>query len=92
MARLEPARWWQVRTARNLKPATYRCPLCGGLLPALSEHMLLVPEGDGGKRRHAHTTCVMSARRAGRLPTREEWLRQQPARPSLWRRLTGRSE
>ena len=25
------ARWWSVRRAQNRKPATYRCPLCGGL-------------------------------------------------------------
>ena len=22
-------RWWSMRPAQNLKPATYRCPLCG---------------------------------------------------------------
>lgn len=72
------ARWWQARRAQNRKPATYRCPLCGNLLPALSEHMLIVPEGDPSRRRHAHTECVMRARRAGGLPTREEWARSQP--------------
>jgi len=78
--RLERADWWAVRRAQNRKPATYTCPLCGGFLPALSEHMLLVPEGDSTRRRHAHTQCVMSARRAGRLPTRDEWLKaQRPA-------------
>ena len=39
-------RWWAVRPAQNLKPATYRCPLCGKHLPSLSEHMLILPEGD----------------------------------------------
>jgi len=71
-------RWWEARRAQNRKPATYRCPLCGGLLPALSEHILLFPEGDHARRRHAHAQCVMRARRAGRLPTREEWQRTQP--------------
>jgi hypothetical protein len=79
-----------MRRAQNLKPATYRCPLCGRHLPALSEHMLLFPEGDRSRRRHAHTECVMSARQAGRLPTREEWLKTQPRPPSLWRRLRSR--
>jgi hypothetical protein len=60
-------------------PATYTCPLCGGFLPALSEHMLLIPEGDGSRRRHAHSKCVMAARRAGRLPTRDECRRAQRA-------------
>src|SRR5947209_9817948 len=81
------AHWWYLRRAHNRKPATYRCPLCHRYLPALSEHMLIVPEGDSSRRRHAHTDCVLAARRAGRLPTREEWLRTQPRAPSLWRRL-----
>jgi hypothetical protein len=73
-----------VRRAQNRKPATYSCPICGRSLPALSEHMLLLPEGDASRRRHAHTACVMRARRAGRLPLRED---VEPPRPGLWRRL-----
>jgi hypothetical protein len=86
--KLEPAAWWQIRRAGNLKPATYRCPLCGGQLPALSEHMLMLPEGRPEGRRHAHTECVLAARRQGRLPTRGEWLAAQRAAqpPSGWRR------
>ena len=79
--------WWSMRRAQNLKPATYRCPLCGRHLPALSEHMLLFPEGDHSRRRHAHAECVIAARKRGRLPTREEWLKTQPRPPSVWRRL-----
>jgi hypothetical protein len=90
MADRAKPRWWYVRRAQNLKPATYRCPLCGRHLPALSEHMLLFPEGDRGRRRHAHTECVMTARRAGRLPTREEWLRTQPRDPGVWSRLVAK--
>jgi len=88
-AELAGARWWYVRRAQNRKPATYRCPLCGGYLPALSEHMLIAPEGDSSRRRHAHTRCVIAARRGGRLPTREEWLRTQPRAPNVWRRALG---
>jgi hypothetical protein len=77
MARNDRAKWWEARRAQNRKPATYRCPLCGELLPALSEHMLLFPEGDHSRRRHAHTSCVMKARQAGKLPTRDEWLKRQ---------------
>lgn len=77
-SQLAHARWWSVRRAQNRKPATYTCPLCGRFLPALGEHMLIAPEGDASRRRHAHTECVMRARRAGRLPTREEWLATQP--------------
>jgi hypothetical protein len=66
------ARWYAIRPAANRKPATYRCPLCGGHLPALSEHVLVVPEGDASRRRHAHADCVKRARREGRLPLRED--------------------
>jgi hypothetical protein len=82
------ARWYAVRPAANRKPSTYRCPLCGELLPALSAHQLVVPEGDAERRRHAHTTCVMEARRAGRLPLRDE---VEPRRPGLLARLLGRA-
>jgi hypothetical protein len=96
MSKAPKPRWWTVRRAQNSKPATYRCPLCGGLLPALSEHMLIVPEGDSSRRRHAHAECVIKARRAGRLPTRDEWQKAQPKpeRPegarSAWARLRER--
>jgi hypothetical protein len=49
--------------------------------------MLIVPEGDAARRRHAHTACVMAARRAGALPFREE---VEPRGPSLWARIRGR--
>ena len=84
-------RWWSMRRAQNRKPATYRCPLCGKFLPALSEHTLIAPEGDSTRRRHAHTRCVMRAREAGRLPTRDEWRSTQPRPPSIWRRLLRRT-
>jgi len=88
MPSFREARWYAVRRARNLKPTTYRCPLCGALLPALGEHLLVLPEGDTSRRRHAHTACVMAARRAGRLPLREE---VEPPRPGLLARLLRRS-
>ena len=81
------ARWYAIRPAANRKPATYRCPLCRGLLPALSEHMLVTPEGDSSRRRHAHSACVMAARKQGRLPLRED---VEPAAPGLLSRLFGR--
>ncbi len=62
MPQLEPAAWWAVRRAQSLKPATYRFPFCGELLHAMSEHMLIAPEGDASRRRHAHTECVVAAR------------------------------
>ncbi len=83
----EPPKWWTIRAAQNLKPATYRCPFCGRHLPALSEHALVMPEGDARRRRHAHTACVLAERRAGRLPLREE---VEPARTSPIRRWFAR--
>jgi hypothetical protein len=81
------ARWYAVRRAGSRKPATYRCPLCGGVLPALSDHLLVLPDGDSSRRRHAHTKCVTNARRRGRLPLREE---VEPRRPGLLARLLRR--
>ena len=83
------ARWYAVRTAANRKPTTYRCPLCGELLPALSAHMLVLPEGDSSRRRHAHAECVMRARRSGRLPLREE---VDPRPPGWFARAFRRSK
>jgi hypothetical protein len=77
-------RWWTIRAAQNRKPATYRCPFCHELLPALSEHVLVMPEGDARRRRHAHTACALAERKAGRLPARDE------VEPSLWQRLRAR--
>jgi hypothetical protein len=84
------ARWWEIRRAQNRKPASYRCPLCGEMLPALSEHMLMFPEGDRSRRRHAHTECVLAARRRGALPTQSEWQETQPRPPGRWARLRKR--
>jgi hypothetical protein len=98
VAKAPSARWWEIRPAANRKPATYRCPLCGNQLPSLSAHMLIKPEGDSDRRRHAHTECVMAARKAGRLPTRDEYERRQreqrraagePEPRPWWRRLLG---
>jgi hypothetical protein len=70
---VDEARWWEMRPAQNLKPASYVCPLCDGMLHAGTEHALIAPEGDLSRRRHAHLDCVIDARRVGRLPTRDEW-------------------
>jgi hypothetical protein len=88
------ARWWTVRRAQNRKPATYTCPFCRRYLPALSEHVLVAPEGDTTRRRHAHTECALAARKAGRLPTRDEWMATQPRvkRSRLIGRLFGRRD
>jgi hypothetical protein len=82
------ARWYAMRPAGSRKPATYRCPFCRGHLPALTDHLLVLPEGDATRRRHAHTACVTRARANGRLPLREE---VEPLRPGLLARLLRRS-
>jgi hypothetical protein len=83
-------RWWSMRPAQNLKPATYRCPLCGRQLHAMSAHALIAPEGDVSRRRHAHAECVAQAHAAGRLPTYDDWRATQPRRPGLLARLLRR--
>jgi hypothetical protein len=92
MAKMETANWWEARRTHSTKPATYRCPLCGRQLLALEDHMLLFPEGDHQRRRHAHTKCVLEARRNGGLLSHEEWRKTQPPapkRPGLLARLRG---
>ena len=72
------ARWWSLRRAQNEKPASYTCPFCDGRLHAMSEHVLVAPEGDLSRRRHAHSECAEAARKAGRLPSYDEWKAKQP--------------
>jgi hypothetical protein len=87
MPEFRDARWYAMRPASSTKPSTYRCPLCGRHLPALSAHTLVLPEGDASRRRHAHTACVVNARKAGRLPLRED---VEPPRRGLIARLLRR--
>ena len=82
----ESFRWWEVRPAQNLEPKTYVCPLCDLQLQATSEHVLLLPEGDPSRRRHAHPDCVAQARKAGKLLTQDEWRKTRPAAPSRKRK------
>lgn len=83
----ETPTWWTMRRAQNSKPATYTCPFCGRYLAAMSEHVLIAPEGDASKRRHVHTKCALEERRAGRLPTHDEAF---PRGPGLIARLLRR--
>jgi hypothetical protein len=53
--------------------------------------MLIAPVGDTSRRRHAHTECVLRARKRGELVLRDEWLAAQPRPPSWWRRLLRRN-
>jgi hypothetical protein len=52
--------------------------------------MLIAPEGDTRRRRHAHSECVLAARARGQLVLKDEWQRTQPRRASLWARLLRR--
>jgi hypothetical protein len=76
-----------MRRAHSNKPATYTCPICGRYLTAMSEHVLIAPEGDMDRRRHAHLECVARAQ----LPTRDDWLKTQPRQRGLFSRLFRRS-
>ncbi len=72
---IDDARWWEMRAAASGAARSYTCPFCGERLHAGMEHVLLKPEGDSSRRRHAHVTCFAEARRDGRLPTVDEWRR-----------------
>ncbi len=73
-----------------MKAATYTCPFCGKRLASMSEHVLIAPEDDRSRRRHAHMACVRKARAAGKLPTRDEWLeKERGPRRSIGERLRG---
>jgi hypothetical protein len=56
----------------------------------MTEHMLIAPEGDSSRRRHAHTECVVAAREAGRLMTYDDWRETQPRSPGLLARIIRR--
>ena len=86
-----------MRRAQSFKARSYTCPLCGELLHAMTEHVLLAPEGDlDSGRRHAHSVCVWAARAEGGLRTRDEWECDQreagkpPAAPGPLARLLRR--
>jgi hypothetical protein len=80
--------WWTLRRAHSNRPATYRCPFCGDLLHAMSEHVVIAPEGDVDRRRHAHLTCVRAERAAGRFRLHDD-VRSEPAQRALRRSLSG---
>ena len=90
MAKLEQARWWAIGPVRSRKPATYRCPLCGLRLHAMSDHVLIWRRATATGAATLHRECVLAAREAGRLPLESEWRATLPRPPSLWRRLLGR--
>ena len=87
LPRLEPADWWAVRRAQSLKPATYRCPLCGYRLHAMSPHVLIAPEGDT----LTASPRARGVRRGRALTTYAEW-RKPAAWPGLVARLLAAGE
>jgi hypothetical protein len=72
-----------MRRAQSSRPATYTCPFCGQRLHAMSDHVVVAPEGDVERRRHAHAECVAAAHDRGTFRTYEEWRRTQPSRSLL---------
>ena len=89
MAKLDRAEWWSIRPAQNRTPAHYTCPFCRLRLHAMTPHVLIAPEGNMDRRRHAHRECVEAARREGRLPLRSEWQALQPKPKRWWHRRSG---
>jgi hypothetical protein len=73
----DDVRWWSLRRAQSNRPATYRCPFCNELLHAMSDHVVIAPEGDTNRRRHAHMDCVIAARKAGAFRTYDERRRDE---------------
>jgi hypothetical protein len=53
----------------------------------MSDHVVIAPEGDVERRRHAHAECVRAAREAGTFKTYDDWRAAQPRRPGLLARL-----
>jgi hypothetical protein len=49
----------------------------------MSDHVVVAPEGDVERRRHAHAECVAAAHDRGTFRTYEEWRRTQPSRSLL---------
>jgi hypothetical protein len=56
----------------------------------MSEHVLIAPENDAERRRHAHTECVLAARKSGSFKTYDDWRETQPRRRFLLRRYLRR--
>src|SRR5262249_11999268 len=73
----DDVRWWSLRPAQSNRPATYYCPFCNELLHAMSDHVVIAPEDDASRRRHAHMACVIAARKAGEFRTCDEWRRDE---------------
>ena len=74
------------RAARRARAASVAPPhVFAGVRVALDlleqKHVLIAPEGDLSRRRHAHTECVLKARQAGGMLSKEEWLKTQPQPP-----------
>jgi hypothetical protein len=81
------AEWWDVRMARNPSGAIYTCPLCDGPVHSATEHMLVTPEGNSERRRHAHMDCVREAISTDRLTVRTQ---PEDQRPKWFRRARRR--
>lgn len=91
MPKLDQAEWWNIRGAQSRKAATYRCPLCGYPLHAMSAHAVIAPEGDVDRRRHAHQECVAAALKSGRMRTYDDWRKTQPKKPGVLARWLRRA-
>ena len=73
-----------------MRAATYRCPFCEELLHAMTEHLVIAPEGDVDRRRHAHVECVRREREGGRFALYDDVRSDEGARGRRDRRRLGR--
>jgi len=53
----------------------------------MSEHVVIAPEGDVDRRRHAHLSCVRAERAAGHFKLYDD-VRSEPVQRTLRRTLT----
>jgi hypothetical protein len=56
----------------------------------MSDHVVIAPEGDADRRRHAHVECVAGARERGTFLTYDDWRAAQPRTPGLLSRMLAR--
>ena len=87
MSEFRDARWYAIRRAgrRSRRRTAARC--AAATCRRSASTCSWCPRATRSRRRHAHTKCVMRARKAGRLPLREE---VEPRRPGIFARLLRR--
>ena len=75
MSEAHAVRWWSVRPAEEPQARDLYLPVLRPV-PARDQraHAGFCRRATRDAVRHAHTACALAARKAGRLPSRDEWL------------------